>query len=76
MQNYNVGMQNDFKKGDKVQWDSAGGTSEGKVIKKVTEPTKVKGFTAKASEKHPEYMVKSDKSGKTAIHKPEELRKI
>ena len=64
-----------FKKGDKVEWDSSGGTSQGKVVEKVTDTAKVKGHTAKASEEEPQYRVKSDKSGKEAIHKPEELKK-
>lgn len=66
----------DFKKGDSVSWDSSAGTTQGKVIKKVTEPTSVKGYTAKASKDHPEYLVKSDKTGKTAIHLAKELKKL
>jgi hypothetical protein len=65
-----------FKKGDKVEWDSSGGHSTGKVVEKVTETTKVKGHTAKATKENPEYKVESDKSGKEAIHKPEELKKV
>ncbi|RYZ75778.1 MAG: DUF2945 domain-containing protein, partial [Proteobacteria bacterium] len=38
-----------FKKGDKVEWDSSGGHSVGTVVSKVTETTKVKGHTAKAT---------------------------
>jgi hypothetical protein len=64
-----------FKKGDKVEWDSSGGHSTGKVVEKVTETEKVKGHTAKATKEEPQYKVESDKSGKTAIHKPEELKK-
>lgn len=64
-----------FKPGDKVAWDSAGGHSVGKVVKKVTGTAKVKGHVAKATPEHPEYLVKSDKSGGEAIHKPEALKK-
>ena len=64
-----------LKKGDKVEWDSSGGHSTGEVVEKVTETAKVKGHTAKATKDEPQYKVKSDKSGKTAIHKPEELKK-
>lgn len=64
-----------LKKGDKVEWNSSGGTSQGKVVEKVTGTTKVKGHTAKATKEEPEYRVKSDKSGKEAIHRPEELKK-
>ncbi len=63
------------KKGDHVSWGTSQGKTEGVVEKIVTSPTKVKGFTAKASKEHPEVMVKSVKSGKAAVHKPEELKK-
>ncbi|CAN5254216.1 DUF2945 domain-containing protein [soil metagenome] len=64
-----------LKVGDKVEWDSSGGHSTGKVTAKVTGTAKVKGHVAKASRAEPEFKVKSDKSGKTAIHKPESLKK-
>ena len=63
------------KKGDKVSWNTAQGETHGVVEKIVTSPTKVKGYTAKASKEHPEVLVKSDKSGKEAVHKPEGLTK-
>ena len=63
------------KKGDKVSWGTSQGKTQGTVEKIVTSATKVKGFTAKASKEHPEVMVKSGKSGKVAVHKPEELKK-
>ncbi len=64
-----------FKAGDKVQWDSSGGHSVGKVVKKETSTTKAGGHTAKATKEEPQYRVKSDKSGKEAVHKPESLKK-
>ena len=41
----------------------------------MTGTTKVKSHVAKATKDNPEYMVKSDKSGKKAVHKPGELKK-
>ena len=64
-----------FKAGDTVQWDHSQGTTQGKVIKKVTSPTKIKGHKVAASKDNPEYIVKSDKTGAKAAHKPAELRK-
>ena len=64
-----------LKPGDEVSWNTAQGKTKGKVVKKETSTAKVKGHTAKASSKDPEYRVKSDKSGKEAIHKPSELKK-
>ncbi len=68
-------MAKELKKGDKVEWDSSGGHSTGEVVEKVTEDTQIKGHKVKASKDEPQYEVKSDKSGKNAIHKPEELKK-
>ncbi len=63
------------KKGDKVTWGTSQGETHGTVEKVVTSETHVKGHTAKATKEHPEVLVKSDKSGKEAVHKPEELKK-
>lgn len=64
-----------FKKGDKVAWGSSGGHSVGKVVKKLTAPTKIKGHEVAASKDNPEYLVESDKSGGQAAHKPGALKK-
>lgn len=63
------------KKGEKVKWSSPQGETHGTVEKVVTGATKVKGHVAKATKEHPEVLVKSDKSGKAAVHKPEALKK-
>lgn len=68
-------MAKDLKSGDKVSWNTSQGETHGMVEEKVTSATKVKGHTAKASKDHPEYKVKSDKTGAEAIHKPEQLKK-
>ena len=65
----------EFKKGDKVEWDYSDNKVEGEVVEKVTKDTEIKGHEAKASKDDPQYKVKSDKSGKAAIHKPDELEK-
>ncbi len=63
------------KPGDKVKWNTSQGETHGTVEKKVTSATRVKGHVAKATKEAPQYLVKSDKSGKEAVHKPEELKK-
>jgi hypothetical protein len=63
-------MADDVKKGDHVTWNSHGGKAEGTVTKKITEETEAGGRTVKASSDEPQYEVKSDKSGGTAVHKP------
>jgi Hypervirulence associated proteins TUDOR domain len=64
-----------FKAGDAVRWDHSQGTTEGKVIRKVTKPMTIKGHKVAASKDNPEYLVESDKTGARAAHRPEELRK-
>ena len=64
-----------FKAGDKVKWDHSQGTTTGKVIKKVTSDTRVKGHKVAASKDNPEYIVESAKTGARAAHKPSELKK-
>lgn len=68
-------MTKTLKRGDKVSWDSSGGHSVGEVMKKQTTPTRIKGHKVAASDDNPQYIVKSDKSGKIAAHKPGELKK-
>lgn len=65
----------DFKPGDKVAWNTSRGETEGTVVKKQTTPTQIKGHKVSASKDNPEYIVKSDKSGQKAAHKPDALKK-
>ncbi|MBB2752447.1 UNVERIFIED_ORG: hypothetical protein GGI57_003150 [Rhizobium aethiopicum] len=69
-------MSRQLKKGDEVSWDTSQGKTEGRVVKKQTSPTKIKDHTVKASPTEPQYIVQSDKSGKRAAHKPDEIRKL
>jgi hypothetical protein len=64
-----------FKPGDKVEWKSHGGTAVGTVERKITEDTEAAGRTVRASEDEPQYLVKSEKSGGTAVHKPSALKR-
>lgn len=68
-------MARTLRKGDAVEWDSSGGHSTGKVVKKVTSTTHIKGHKVAATREEPQYIVESDKSGKRAAHRPESLTK-
>ena len=68
-------MADEFKPGDRVEWHGPGKV-QGKVVKKLTEPTDIKGHHVAASREHPEYLVESDKTGAQAAHKAEALKKI
>jgi Hypervirulence associated proteins TUDOR domain len=69
-------MAKSLKTGDKVAWQSSGGGSVGRVEQKLTSPGKIKGHAVAASEGNPEYLVRSEKSGKVAAHKPAPLRRV
>jgi hypothetical protein len=64
----------DLRKGDKVTWQSHGNEVHGTVEGKITERTEAAGRTVDASPDEPQYEVKSDKTGRTAVHKPGALK--
>ena len=68
-------MAKNFRLGDPVEWDTNQGVTRGHVVRKQTSRTQIKGHKVNASEEHPQYIVESDKSGKRAAHRPDELRK-
>jgi len=61
--------------GDEVAWESHGHETTGKVEKKITSRRKEAGRTVDASPDEPQYKVRSDKSGRAAVHKPDSLKK-
>jgi hypothetical protein len=65
----------EFKKGDRVKWKSHGGEGVGKVERKITAETDAAGRHVVASEDEPQYLVRSEKSGGTAVHKPDALER-
>jgi hypothetical protein len=68
------GMAKELKQGDAVSWKSHGGEARGKVVKKITEPTTIKGHMVAASKDNPEFVVETGE-GKRAAHKPGALTK-
>lgn len=68
-------MAKNLKPGDKVEWNTSQGKTHGSVEKKPNSETHIKKHKVKATKEDPQYIVKSDKSGKKAAHKPEELTK-
>ena len=69
-------MAKQLKTGDKVAWESSGGGSVGRVERKLISSAKINSHEVAASEDNPEYLVRSDKSGKVAAHKPSALRRV
>ena len=65
-----------FKKGDRVEWQSHGSTAVGTIERKITSDTEAAGRTVRASKDEPQYLVRSEKSGGTAVHKPSALKRV
>lgn len=69
-------MAQEFKEGDKVEWNTPQGKTRGVVKEKLTSRTEVGGQTVAASDDDPRYLVESEKSGKEAAHKPGALTRV
>jgi hypothetical protein len=65
----------EFSKGDPVEWDSHGRTAQGEVLRTITSDTEAARRTVRASKDEPQYLVRSEKSGREAVHKPGALRR-
>jgi hypothetical protein len=68
-------MSEDLGKGDEVTWKSHGQTVHGTVEKKITSRTEEAGRAVDASKEDPQYKVKSDKTGREAVHRPRALQR-
>ena len=65
-----------FRSGDHVSWNSEAGRVKGVIEKKLVAATKLKGYTVRASEKEPQYVIVGDKTGHVAVHKGSALRRL
>jgi len=68
-------LAQEFKQGDKVEWNTPQGKTQRKVKKKLTSSTEVGGQKINASEDDPRYLIESEKSGKESAHKQDSLSK-
>lgn len=67
--------EQEFTSGEPVSWESAQGRVHGKIKRKLSAPTDIKGHHVAASPEHPEYLVESDRTGAEAAHLPSALKK-
>ena len=65
----------EFRQGDKVEWNSHGSKAVGTVERKITSDTEAGGRKVRASEDEPQYLVRSEKGGGEAVHKPDALKR-
>ncbi|WP_031046350.1 DUF2945 domain-containing protein [Streptomyces sp. NRRL F-5650] len=68
-------MASDFSVGDHVRWNSEAGYVEGVVVEKHTHDVEFKGRTRRCSADDPQYEIKSDRTGRLAMHKGGALTK-
>jgi hypothetical protein len=66
-------MANQFKRGDRVQWNFRGRTVIGRVRRRLTSRTEIGGHVVAASRDDPRYVVRSEKTGKETTRRPEAL---
>jgi hypothetical protein len=69
-------LRSTFDVGDHVSWNSEAGRVTGVIQKRLTAPTKLKGYTVRASVKEPQYVIVGDKTGHLAVHNGSTLRKL
>jgi plastocyanin len=67
-------MTDEVRAGDKVKWKSHGGEAHGRVVKKQTSPTQIKGHKVAASRENPQFIVETGE-GERAAHKADALTK-
>jgi hypothetical protein len=67
--------QKRLREGDDVTWHSHGEVVHGTVEEEITERTSAAGRTVAASPDDPQYQVRSDKTGREAVHKPGALHR-
>jgi hypothetical protein len=68
-------MEQKFKIGDHVTWNSEAGHVSGTIVKIHIRDFDYKGYTHHASKEDPQYEIKSNKTEHVAVHKTSALSK-
>ena len=69
-------MPQDFKRGDRVEWNFRGRKVVGRVRRRLVSRTEIAGQVVAASKDDPRYLVRSDKSGKATARRPDALTRL
>ena len=69
-------MTEEFKRGDRVQWNFRGRPVNGKVRKRLVSRTEVAGQIVAASKEDPRYLVRSEATGRETTRRPEKLKRL
>lgn len=65
-----------FKKGDRVSWNSEAGRVSGTITNVITSEIQFKDYTVHASKDEPQYEIKSGKTDHIAMHKGSALTRL
>ena len=69
-------MDQEFKRGDRVEWSFRGRTVRGTVRRRLTKRTEIAGRVVAASKDDPRYLVRTERSGKETTRRPAALRPV
>jgi hypothetical protein len=69
-------MSQEFRRGDRVEWNFRGRKVVGRVRKRLTSRTEVGGQIVAASTDDPRYLVRSEKSGRETARRPDALTRV
>jgi Hypervirulence associated proteins TUDOR domain len=69
-------MSDEFRRGDRVEWNFRGRRVTGRVRRKLTSRAEVGGRPVAASKDDPRYVVRTDKTGKETTRRPGALRRL
>jgi DUF2945 family protein len=69
-------MADEFKRGDRVEWNFRGRIVAGRVRRRLTERTEIGGRVVAASKEDPRYLVRSDKSGNETVRRAAALTRV
>jgi len=69
-------MPQEFKRGDRVEWNFRGRRVIGKVRKRLTARTEVAGQVVAASRDDPRYLVRTENTGKETARRPSALTRV
>jgi hypothetical protein len=69
-------MPQEFRRGDRVEWNFRGRKVVGRVRKRLVSRTEVAGQVVAASKDDPRYVVRSEKTGKETVRRPAALTRL
>ena len=69
-------MANEFKRGDRVEWNYRGTTMTGRVRRRLVKRAEIGGQVAAASPQDPRYVVRIESSDKEIARRPAALRRV